>query len=548
MTGTAGRHTMRSHEKGARPARGLRPRRCIALALALAACAGAPDPLPEPGAGVGLALDPGAVRPIVLAIEPVPLRPAARLDRVARMLAPLGAPGAKSRCADAVWSEMQPSPGAAIDFQRLDAFVAAFSEAGFPSLAICLATTGRASPPAAGAHPGEPSPAPGPEDLDAFARFVAAVVERYDADGVGDMPDLRNPVRLYQIGSFFSGGAPDFADAYVNALERAHRAAHAADSEVVVAHAAFPSSGALLESANPGEASALDAREARVSERSRADLRRVLDRSDAFDALAVNGLGDAVEIEAALEWLHHETEARGVFKPVIVTEVAPTPLVAWGPATRCAGPPYEIGLVSYPAREEDRCRLAEWFQKLVAGQDEALAWARARAALDLVKKLIVAADRGVWWLSVAPIEDAAWWTQPPFEAAAGLSPWGGLIDARRSEYRPVFYALRQLLQALGGRDQIRRIFVGPSDVRLYLFDGPAGPGWIGWYDPVRVHLPGDATLKRVVSLETGAVRVHLEPIITRPEQTEPAARVIGTQDGAVRLELTSTPLLVLPLR
>lgn len=38
-----------------------------------------------------------------------------------------------------------------------------------------------------------------PDDLDAYAAYVRRIVERYDADGVDDMPGLRGPVRYYEV-------------------------------------------------------------------------------------------------------------------------------------------------------------------------------------------------------------------------------------------------------------------------------------------------------------------------------------------------------------
>ncbi len=182
----------------------------------------------------------------------------------------------------------------------------------------------------------------------------------------------------------------------------------------------------------------------------------------------------------------------------------------------------------------------------MSGQGEAVAWARARAASDLVKKVIVAADRGAWLVSAAPIEDAHWWQRPALEASAGLSPWGGLLDVDRDERHPVFHALRQLMNALRGRDRVRRVPVEASDVRLYALGGPGGSGWIAWHEPDALALPGDPEPKRVVSIGVPGRRVRVEPIITRPGQSRPKSRLVATRRGAARLELTPTPVLVYP--
>jgi len=232
---------------------------------------------------------------------------------------------------------------------------------------------------------------------------------------------------------------------------------------------------------------------------------------------------------------------------VIVSEAAPTPLIGWGSATRCEGPRDELGMVLYPASEDDRCRLADFFRQLLNGQPEAVDWARSLAATDLVKKVIVAADRGAGWLNTAPIEDATWWKQPAFEASAGVSAWGGLLDVRRGERRAGFYAQRQLMGALRGRDRVQRLSLGSRDTRLYVVEGGAGKSWIAWYEPGSIALPGEPTPVRAVSFPTGSRRIRVEPAITRAGQRKAESRMFDSEGGVARLDLTPTPVFVYPV-
>lgn len=50
-----------------------------------------------------------------------------------------------------------------------------------------------------------------PKDESAYSEFVQAVVERYDGDGVGDMPDLKNPIKYWQIDNEPPHGTADYA-------------------------------------------------------------------------------------------------------------------------------------------------------------------------------------------------------------------------------------------------------------------------------------------------------------------------------------------------
>jgi hypothetical protein len=488
------------------------------------------------------------VLPILVGVQYALIDSPGRAERVARLVAPLGASAAKPPCSQVEWGQMQRAPGALIDFRRLDGFVRGFQEAGFSELVVCLSSRSQwGSRPATPGRLRPGSPTPRPEHMGAFAAWVATVVERYDGDGVRDMSGLRRPVRIYEVGAGFSSGGTDPPDAYLKLLERAHRAAHGASPDVIIAHAAFLTTGAFSDAPEPAAYPRAFAQVSeRVAIRGLSELRQVLDRPDLFDAINLHALGDPEEIDGMLDWLDYETGRRGYEKPVIVSDSAANPLLGWGPATECGEAPHRQALVLSPASEGDRCRLAAHFQALVAGEAAALAWTRTFTASDAVKKVVVAASRDVWLINASLVEDVDWWMSQALEAGAGTAPWAGFLDVRRGELRPGWYALRRLLEGLRGRERVRRVPHDRSDVRLYALEGPAGKAWIGWLDPGRVALPGDPQPAAVVSLTTGSERVRIEPIVTETGRAETAARPLATEAGIASLELTPYPVFVHP--
>ncbi|MBA7639153.1 hypothetical protein ES703_46811 [subsurface metagenome] len=82
-----------------------------------------------------------------------------------------------------------------------------------------------------------------PYDMDAYRRFVSALVERYDGDGIGDMPGLRYPIKYWQAGlapsvqegyyAYFDGSSED----YLEVLKATYQAVKEADPEAKVLHA-----------------------------------------------------------------------------------------------------------------------------------------------------------------------------------------------------------------------------------------------------------------------------------------------------------------------
>ncbi len=82
-----------------------------------------------------------------------------------------------------------------------------------------------------------------PYDMDAYRRFVSALVERYDGDGIGDMPGLKYPIKHWQASfapslresyfTYFDGSSED----YLEVLTATYQAVKEADPEAKVLHA-----------------------------------------------------------------------------------------------------------------------------------------------------------------------------------------------------------------------------------------------------------------------------------------------------------------------
>lgn len=90
-------------------------------------------PIPPPG--------PQVHGPIIIGTEYIVIESSTRVATVADMLAPLALPAAKPLPENLSWGEMQPSRDAAIDFRRLDSFVAQFQAAGFTELVLAPQAT-----------------------------------------------------------------------------------------------------------------------------------------------------------------------------------------------------------------------------------------------------------------------------------------------------------------------------------------------------------------------------------------------------------------------
>ncbi|MCL5428222.1 MAG: hypothetical protein M1347_00255 [Chloroflexi bacterium] len=484
--------------------------------------------------------------PILIGTEYVIIETPLRVKPLANMLAPLGLTAVKPLPENFSWGKMQSSPEASIDFTRLDTFVKEFQAIGVDTLVLGLRSLsnwaskdiqvqGNFFPLKGGIKEGY---------LDEYEDWITAVVERYDADGVEDMPGLRYPIRYYEIGVEFSSYEPEPVEEYLDILEVSYRAAHAAYPDVLIAHVAFLTTPALF---GPLESGEYEAAFTQLQDKthSLADMRAILDRPDLFDVLNIHSLGHPYEIEAIVAWLNYETNARGYQKPIIISDTGSTPFIAWGAATACGKPANQMGRLVPPATEADRCRLADYFTRLVNGDADTLHWTQEFIAQDTVKRVVVAADQGIVLIDTAFTEDLLLLKLGIAQAGAGTAAWAGLVDFDRNEYRPVYYALQQLIDSLGDYEHISRIEVGYEDgIRVYEVEKAGQRLWIAWYDPGTLVLPGDSIPQVSAQWTVGAAQVRVDNLAIH--SSGPESQTIQTGDGLITITLTPSPVFIFP--
>lgn len=142
-----------------------------------------------------------------------------------------------------------------------------------------------------------------PYDMDAYRDFVAALVERYDGDGIDDMPGLQIPIKHWEAGNepsmqegfntFFHGSSED----YLEILKATSEAVREADPEAHVLHAG-------MAGMDPGMVSFWEP----IFERGR----------DYFDIANIHSIGASDELNVP-EFAELLTEY-GIDKPIWVTE------------------------------------------------------------------------------------------------------------------------------------------------------------------------------------------------------------------------------------
>lgn len=172
-----------------------------------------------------------------------------------------------------------------------------------------------------------------PKNEENYKAFVKAVVERYDGDGVDDMPDLKNPIKYWQIDNEPPHGMTDYAQF----LKISYEAVKEADSGAKVLIGGVPGMPPLDTYLNSFDKYFLPILE---------DLSKMQGRY--FDILDYhwygNATGDYADIKKAYEYIDGKIKSLGIsYDETWITEMG-----------TYSGDPKAVGalLVDYPYQTE----------------------------------------------------------------------------------------------------------------------------------------------------------------------------------------------------
>ena len=481
--------------------------------------------------------------PIIIGVEYVLLDSPRLIERQADMLGEVGFHASKPLAESISWGAMQSGPDSPIDFSKLDDYVIEFQAAGISEIVLALKSH---STWASVDHAllRSRNAAPQVDFRDDYAAWITAIVERYDADGIDDMPGLVYPIRHYEIGSEFSSYEPEPVAEYLSMLEIAYAAAHAAYADVSVGHAAFLVTDFLLGDPAPDtidDDTGVDL----YGPHAFSEIRAILDRPELFDVLNVHALAHPGEIEQMVRWLNWEMDQRGYTRPIIISDTSINPFISFGPAIDCERIPQLMGLTIYPATEADRCRIADYFNRVLDGDPDTVEWMRAFVAADMVKKVVIAAEQRIVLINTAFTTDLPILDSRLGQAGAGNAGWGGMIEISSGTRHANFYAMQQLIGHIDGYTGVARIDVGgPEGTRVYRFVVDGEPLFVAWYDPPFLVLHGDPAAETAVALPTGPGAVTVERMIEGVGQTKAEqVSVAGGSNGA-EVTLNQTPIYV----
>ncbi len=274
----------------------------------------------------------------------------------------------------------------------------------------------------------------------AYSDFIFNMVERYDADGTDDAPNISHPaIKYLQLGdepdatSHFIeyGGSPEI---YGRMMEAMYLAAKRADTNMLVVRGKSNPGGIFDD--DPSEQTLLSRRPDYLNFIS-ANLRS---NKDHFDIFAINYNDHYTGLIPFARWLKAEMAKNGYNKPIMVGDARTS---AW-PRNN------DGGFRLFPRRYPDG------FAESITDTSNPLHTANrklfhADEARQSLRKLILALASGQQAISLQPV-----WGPPVHERMFWQD--AGLLDSRvmvatkslRQARKPVYFAAKQLMDALIG--------------------------------------------------------------------------------------------------
>jgi hypothetical protein len=381
---------------------------------------------------------------------------------------------------------------------------------------------------------------PKPEHEQDLRAFIAALVERYDGDGVNDMPGLRFPILHYQVcneayNELFWAGTVEQYGAHLKMVSQAARRA-CPQVKIILSGVCFkPMDGFYDREMDPRTKAYVD----RLMPRTAPRMRPFLKRMDAFSRASLAFDYDILDARWSYYGVvaHCQEELRKAGRPR--TEIWSAEMYSAVPLLDAMILPMTtLGPYPTPPRSLDYIRITR--SPRDREFDAVNRWYRGLQSAMVVKNCLVGLDAG----SRKFMNGWALDSQTP------LAPYplavGGYKSTTFNQLWPAAYTYNLLIAKLDGITACRRV---PMPEYLYVYDCTVRGGrtvLVAFCDDHigRDHDQPMPEMDATIPMPTGPVR--LTHIITDIGATQPETETLAVTGGHLKLRLSAYPVFLEP--
>jgi len=467
------------------------------------------------------------------------------------------------------WSNIEPNEPVSgehsYNFKYLDETVLAWQQNGYENLHIRIQSNADWAVDKSGCldlYPGRSVSYPvlqGHEQN--FYDYVYNMVERYDNDGIDDMPGLLYSVNYYELmseaqHSFEFCVRPNIRlEEYENLLKTTYEASKAANP-----NAKIILSGITMEEVF---AEYPEVHLECMTEKYPKQLKFIEESfklTDYYDIIEFHALmGGPTESYGFIKWLREDMK---VDKPVWVGDAFPIQVMT-PKANACRPQPYPNGDKIFQSVDNVRMEKYGGTVEPIEIDREVEKWYLKEQASQLVKKVVITIDAGYdvimlgntldwfpWRSSGNHLQDAGW---------MGLVEMNDVrlqldrIDEMEVEFaRPAFHAYKQLIQKIDGFDQGEKIDFGDEKIFLYKFVVDGKELFIAWYEDGINECPhhceseeeGTTTIDLTMQLSKSIIDVKITPIVTELDSENNPIYPPSETVSKNSVPLTETPIFI----
>jgi hypothetical protein len=383
---------------------------------------------------------------------------------------------------------------------------------------------------------------PKPEHMADLRAYVRSLVERYDGDGVDDMPGLLFPVLHYQVGNEYSNELfwAGTVEEYGRLLREFAGAARSAspDVRIILSGIGFEDVYGFYDvGMDPRTEAYLKRNLPRVPQ----GMRKFVRRTYEFSKTSA-GFGDAYDILDA-RWPNYGIVAKS---KELLRQVGCPDKEVWS-AEIYSGFPLMEPLVlpnwtlhawPTPSRSQEYIRILK-----SPGNpkfDEINAWYRGLQAAQVVKICMVALDAGSRKLMMG------WAVDAQHVLAVSTLSHHGLYSITFRKLWPAAYTYNLVIQKLDGLKRIRRL---PMPENVYVYECLVTDGkkvLVAFYDDHVGQNHDEPTGQIAAGIPFSARHARITHVITQIDQTQPKVEQAGIDGGVLRLRLGEYPVFIEP--